>query len=663
MTKPDVYHTISRNSTAGALAASCRYVEALKIAASVCISVFNWMRHEKSRYVPLLDFDVIRGASTTLTLYGYGIGEKVASTGSPAMDYSGPSATRFLLETLPEFVLPPGTIAETISECQQLSTSVSLRSETFLRRIRQATMSSDSMTELLRSGEGVDIILEDLSSIARDVRSRELFQSLLRRAHTVEEYVGDGADATLAKEALQSAYRQLAVLRPDRSLNNMCDALNAAALVQMREVARYGRTIPLLVSNTRDLRKLASLSGDGQSVRADDSIPHLVDKNFLIVSQGILHQTDGRYIAAIDEAMLLDEDVTPLVECCQKLLNFCRHMKSVPINEITVDMLPSADWEMLLFRRSEFERRWSSLFGPQQSAARLDRTELIRLLGAHDWAARLCVDDRDAFNRRLLQFRDQLGDSRPADYEIWSLIMNRANTMPEAGSVNIYAAFDVIWKANDGVLLSQMRMGQPATSLDPEAIEGDHNLQVVALPCYLSAGAAVIVCSFRDSKISPRRYLRFTWLHELDVEGASKRCIQLVQTFERGHSGHYGANVFKRTGELLCNGSPREVLERIQREIGVESIQVLSGRIRSFADVVGIDDIEMQIGITLPDESFSESTVDELARIISETSVIPIVYAYARNLVEEFRRVLFVRGIRPSQEIQAKRESLNERCQ
>lgn len=619
-----------------AIRASSLYASQLTVAASMAIAAFNWLREHRRRYVPLLDFDVISGALPRLALHERGNSDHAYSESALLGDHSGSATLQYLLQNMQELVVPPGTTAEIMFRHQKLTDSLSTRAEQFLRRLHESVNHPASIDSLVKGTEHVDILLDCLRDITVEHQDRALLGAILQRSRSSQEGPESISEDKSTLKVLNTCHQYLMRERPDRPQNNYHDALNAAYVASMFNNSR--ELMPLLISQTRAVLNLQS-----ESVRhltSIDAAAHMplifADKTFLIVTQGILQRTEQRYGPALDEAKLLDQDASQLRDSCETILQHCRDKIGIPRHEITVRSLPEADWAMLLHCRDQFERRWASIFAPAQMVNQRDRQQYLDLLGSKDWAKELKVSDRDTFNRRLWQFYKKLEATRPADYAIWNLIMNRKGL--DAGTRNsaVSALFQVILRDNDGSLLRNIAGGLPMAELNVQILRDTHNVQLAAIPRFVSCGAILTICSFKDMEVSVRRYLRFTWLHICNREQIADICLGLLRaTCEEVDRRPVISTLFFPSTSKAVEESDTEVKKLIARSANLETVQFVASYARSFADIVPLEGQELQMGVTVAVDMLSEELLETIAGFIAESSEVPIDRTYVSMLVQE----------------------------
>ena len=624
-----------------ALHASSRYINELKVAASRSTAAFTWLRHRQSRYVPLFDFDVICGALPRQVLNRQlaALNSGEGRTASIFSDYSGATTLRYLTQVLREFVVPPGTVAEIISQQQALGEKISSRAKQFIARIHAAIKDRSVLNEIMRGTGAVDLLLDDLTEIVQNNRDRNLLADVLERARPAGEFIEQDGDGKRALEVFDSSLKQLQQSRPDRSENNYHDAINAAFVARMFGEGGSHRPVPLLITQTRavlDLQRNLNPRSLYDS-QGSESVPLFGDKTFLIVSQGLLKMTEGIYATALDETKLLYQTSSQIADSCNVLIDYCNSMiaEGMPAQEITVGALPDAQWAMFLHHRQTFERRWGSIFSPMQSATQMDRHQYLQLLRAKDWGDSLRVKDREGFNRKLIQFTRSLEQAREPDHEIWSLILNRNRSTSENLTVRSSQLFDMVWRENDGLLLRAISATQP--SQKPQSVDwaGTHDVQIAIVPNGIAAGAAFIVNSFCDLKISKRRYLNVTWRHSKAPAEIARACAKILEQTHGGSSANsVVANLYTSVGVITANDTSEEELERLAQRETAQTLQLILKHSQVFADIAPLEGVEAQIGVTLQDSMFIPEFVRNLSASMQETCEIPLELNYTVQILE-----------------------------
>ena len=649
MTDTELYPKEVGTSLFDALDRSYMYSSALKIAATMCATNFKWLFLHDLRHIPLLDFDIICGAAPRLSLQKRLSGESLDTEKSFLVKYSGSTTIRYFLEILRDFVIPPGTAAEILSRKERLADELSARSEQFLNRIRDAVNSPDPLQVLVspRHTEVRDLFLEDLTQFSDDFRDKTLVDSLLDRATPIEELLSEKSTDPNVIDAFRSSYAFLQGVRPNFSFNNFHDALNAAVVVRLfnsRKLRASEKIIPVLISRTRAVRQLNDLSRKYLWRETSGEMPFLFTvPEFLVISEGIVARTEGRYKVAVDEAELLEAEAAGLVESCSELMQSYRGLveKGVPSRSISVQDLPDYEWEMLLLRKRLFHKHWGAMFAPSLMASQRDKLEYLRLVLSKDWGPSLCQDDPEAFARSLNNFISELKSERPADYEICHLILTSRD--PHREKIVVRSAFEFYVRDDDGSLLREITTGIPLKQFDSSVLDGDHCRQLVVLPAYLSCGAAVTFGTFRDSKVSSKRYVRLTWLHYGYGPRMASLCLDAL-----GGALHdedvVTARIFFQNDEVVIRDSlaviKGSLVERLNEREGHDCFQVGCAGIFFFVDTQPLEGVEFQVGFTVEERQWSASLQAKLAQIVGETCEIPITTEYVEFVFTQARAFL-----------------------
>jgi hypothetical protein len=544
-------------------------------------------------------------------------------------NYSGPTTIRYLLGILETCLIPPGSAAELLTARERLSEALSARAASFLERIRAAAKSPDPSSILGSSptGEVRNLLLEDLTQFDDDLQEEQMVTALLERSVRAEDVLPPLSNDRNEIEVFKTAYTYLQGRRPKMSLNNFHDSLNAALVVKVfnSSAARgSAKPIPVLVSQTRAVQQLDGLSRNYLRVDPRRDLPSLfADGAFLVISESLRTISDGRYGLIVDHAKELETDCTGLEETTFDLLEASSSIaeSGVPEEEITIKHLPTFDWDLLLFRRELFERRWGGIFAPSIMAAQRDRSYYLDLLMSPAIREQLFHDSPAVSRAALERITNDLRNTPPADYALHLQVIGRGETEPiQVPST----AFSLSLIPNDGTLFRDVHPGSPLNDFDRSILDLDHDVKIAAHPRYLSSGAAITVGSFRQG--SRRRHLSITWLHAVHPPVVLRECFGLLTALHTETPTIQARFCSARKIVALeTSGHDVETLVgRLNECGGTDCVQVTSERGLFFFDTTPLNGVEMQVGFSMPEEFWSPIFLPLLCVVISETSEMPV---------------------------------------
>jgi hypothetical protein len=631
-----------KTNIANALDKTFRYATALSLASSTSFSTFTWLRVNSLRHIPFLDFDVICGASPRLHVQKRFAGETSDQEPTHVVTHPGTAATKHLLETLSSFVIPPGTTAEILDRKRLLSDKLSVHAGVFLKHIRNAVSKSSPINILLDSQHHNtrELLIEDLSSFSEDFKDRSLLQSLLDRATSAKDLLGGDLPNDSAKEVFKASFDFLQARRPSVSTSNVRDAMNAYLLARclgsknMRDVLKV---TPILVSQTRAVQQLGNVFRDqfGKVGRRD--APFLFAGSFfLMVSEGLLARTEGRYMTAADAAAVLAQESKGIADTCADLLRKCNLLIDEGRNpdQIEIDELPSDDWKMLLFQRKLFQKHWGSIVGPLAMVGQRDRQEYLDFLLSFKWRKDLRAGNEESFTRTLREFVGELKETSPEDYDLWDAILKSSEGHRDV--IESGPEFSFFMRQDDGTLLREIASGGAMVPLTQEVLSMTHDIQVAVMPAYLSCGAFFTGKSFRDTSVSSSRYFRFTWLHNSKTTIVANALCDTAKVLSADES-HFNLRVYTSSGEVTdtCLAAElRELLSEMILSTGDgECCLISADSMRCFADLVPLEGTELQFGVTVPVEACTNDVLNQLVRVIATTSEIPLNPYYARHII------------------------------
>ncbi len=637
-----------------ALSGSWKHADSLRVSASSVASTFQWLHANKQQPILLLDYDVICAAIPSLVKNRLNPRSKSQDDLLSVSQFSGPSMLRVLLQRVEECVIPPGTTAELLLGMEGLQHRLSDRARSFVERIRSVLDLEDPTTILRESRHRRtrDLLLEDLTRFDEDIQDQRILQNIMLRAVAVDSLLADSSEQD-SKDigAFKSSYGFLASQRPGMSISNFNDALNAALVVRLFNSTapeQPGR-VPVLISNTRAVRSLNRVSESYlQHLGLAQERPFLFnDVLFLVIGQGLLERTQNRYGVAGDAAAQISRDATAIASGCLDLLGESQQSANRVIKARVGSSYPLPDdLEMLFWRRSEFERKWGSIFAPAAAAAKRDLDASLRLLLSPRSKDALLSDRPDALAATL---GDQLAEMSPIPSEataLWKLFLKHreTGTFSTIGS----SAFSYFLCDNDGTLLREaardilLREDTPIDSLDEK-----HNFRVAMGPAYLSAGTVLSVASFLDPLVAPRRYISITWLHAVDAVAITGELKKLLSSVTPSHSG-VNASIFTNLTRIDVPGDLREAYQEVQKYLNVETeemedaefFQIRAERATVSADLQMLEGTEMQANFTLCVSELKPGIYGAIIGAIIRTLEVPITEVYLRKVMEPISRIL-----------------------
>jgi hypothetical protein len=628
-------------SLLSALENSYKHTSALSAAATVSMHNFRWLQTHRLRHIPLLDFDIICGASPRLGIQKRLSQEADYTEYGLLGNYGGTTSVRYLLGVMKDYVLPPGTAIELLTRKRNLSDRLSERATALVERVEVASRTGDPVAALT-SPAAPNIFREDLTRFSEDVGENALLDRLIARATPVDDILGDEPvpNAT-AVSALRAAYGYLQLARPGYSMNNLNDALNAALVERLFNAPPRGRDtpIPVLVSQTRVvLSSLKEIARDRLRSDARGELPTLInDTTYLVVSENLVLRGEGRYSRAADEAEQLAFDAYTVAAKYGELLELCQDLldRGVRERDIGIDDMPVADWEELLYFQSRFEKQWGSMLAPTHMVAEADAVEYLNELRNANWA-HLMKKDVAKLDRSLRQISAELQERQPPEREMWEIILTRE------AQQGIGAAFFYSLQTDHSGLLRDVNGGLLPKPYDPAFFAGDHDVLIAAIPSYVSCGAALMIGTYRQMSISPVRYVRVTWPHVIDARDLVRTVFNTLKSAGLLREGAHGVVCTSKQlidVSLDSDDPARELIAAMDGTADHECVQMYAPDVRFFADTVPLDGLEFQVGLRLSEESWAV-VAPYFPALISSTNEVKIPEENARIVVREVCKFL-----------------------
>ncbi|HWX59269.1 hypothetical protein [Bradyrhizobium sp.] len=601
----------------------------------------------------LLDFDVVYGALSKMRDKQSTQPEVIEGFPPTPMELLGDAATSYLLRVTPEYVLPPGSTAELLQHQQRLRHSLSGAATRFLEHADKLRTDPSSLQGrgAIHREKVYELLKEDATNFVDDLQGGAFLERVLERAQPIRDYIGDSyklSDSPI--KILRDSYSLLKGKRPWNDKSNFYDAMNAAAVATVLTSSTI--TAPILVTQSPSI-----LSSN------DFGIPELLPKQlmdpsfivfnrplFLLVFETLLSRTEHRYFSAADHAHQLMIDSEYFAGAIESLLRYCKEQedKNTPIESLS--KIPNAKWEMMLFSHETWSKRWWPLFAPMQLATKRDLVQAAELLKAQQPSTRHYLSSEIGTHEGMQTLLSRLKSAEPISDQIWGLIVEAKNA-PETQSQIIRGAltnvlFAISWTHSSGELFAKTVIGSPPDSLDTLTLEGSHSLEINVIPTVLSSGAILRLISFRDLNVSPRRYLRLSWLHALPPADAIRRCWEVFNSLDE--SDETTAIVyFDSTIKRLPISKEWDGLFAADEIMDAQLVEYHRGFFRAFVDLEELDGIELHISLTISDSAATYPILDRIASTIELTSATMIPKKIAFSLLLECLRVV---GAGPKEE-------------
>jgi hypothetical protein len=617
---------------------------ALASAANICATNFRWLHMNGLRHIPLLDFDLISGAMPRLAIEKRLSNEADGAEYGLLGNYGGTTSVQYLLGVMKRYVLPPGTALELLTRKRNLSESISDRAANLLDRIEAGRRSGDPVAGLM-SKDAPDIFREDLTRFYDDVRGSALLDKLISRATPTEELLGEESfpnDRAVA--ALRAAYGFLQLMRPERSVNNFNDALNVALVERLYNARPHGSEIPVLVSQTRVVATLATVS---ERLRTDSrgELPSLInDATYLVVSENLVLRADDRYATAADEAEVLAEDANTLASRLRDLLRHCQKLAAedrLRERDIAAELMPFDDWEELLFLQRRFEKHWGSMLAPARMVVQHDAPEYLNVLCNGHW--RLRNRDVVEIEKSIRQLREEVEGREPQpEQAMWKIILNR-----EAEPA-VRAAFDYSEQIDEPVLLREANEGLPPRQYEASKFANDHDVVIAAIPRFVSGGALTLG-TYRKKAVSPLRYVKLTWSHGIPARAVIEKVFDSVSAAGFDLTG---ATAVICTPNALAKHSvgtgnvAEEIIAAFDANRDSECLHVYASDVKFFVDTVPLDGLEFQVGLHMSEKSW-KAFGPFAARLVSQTNGVELQEAQASIVLGDLAGFL---GLSPKEE-------------
>lgn len=611
----------------------------------------------------LFDFDILRSA------FPSDPARKASDDAGDAIQQSihYPRRLRLLLGTREPYSLPIGTLQEVSREISSLSGRVVSR-KTELSAIRESLRSRGGRRtpwhEIVRRlgprpghriAELVDSLTEEYSVLT------SLHQVIVQSAHVPIENLFAKDDDIAGDQAFNDALAQLDLRRPDRTENNLADALNIAccASVTTHAFQAYQRTsrfdadhpLPVLITNTDAVRSIQVLSHVPRQLRV--LVPELekVDSLsfgglYFVVRELLSRRFEGRPQLRVAwlrrflrSAAVCDRSFSAIANAVGA--------KSIRSNRRGI---PAARLQPYLVRRfrESMERAWDSLLRVVEAETSLETTlQEQQLRGVvskkalsaldHGQPDQLIDDIRSLLarvtgNPRLVAARDLI-ECSPPEYAFGVAEVPEAKILFRLKKQRISPTLD-----------HAVRLGSPGN--DP-MVGGPSDFRQTALFKGTRRPFVAMDVEFPDAGAAevPTKRLTCTWEHhEGNPRETAVLALETVSHLQK---------VAKVPGDLGCEiylGAERRkfnlrevpfenVLDFAGSNADITYVRSWCGPVGFFADVKPFDrDIpELQVAFRLPEQLLTEVTMQFLGDLIKRSSGAPLKVSVVLGLLQWLR--------------------------
>jgi hypothetical protein len=666
MIKGFMYGSIPPNDK---LMRNLHFATRLAATAYACQANFTWLTsNDQYKHITLLDFDVIGGALPTLTLYKAAMEAQEqahqketrgieSSPAQPEISESqfefnrlfGPHRVRFHLENMGEFTLPHGSAVELLEWKNKLSSWISDRSRSFIRRVREVSQinSPDPATAILNisksTGRVSDILLEEINSLDHEasslegvVNDLELLEQLLDHATPIEELIGSSARERRSGEAFREIYSYLQAVRPQRKNNNLNDAINVTLLVRLFNAPAHERyRMPVLISQTRSLEKFSSQSGWFRLPRDQEPPVLIQDELYLMVTHSLLKWCENRYQGVIDEAEMLHFRA-------KELANLYRDLS----RELTSDKDRGHSnylWELIQHKLEVFQSEWLQPFKEAINSAKLDRAVFSNQVITSRMTRDLKVKHPDKLNQHIQHFLDALIPKLEA-YQIPifdSLDEGFTHTSKEDNQEQeMDKRFDLSVVENDGTLLQEVEVGELFDA--QENIKANNDVRYVLHLKSIPVGALLAVDLWKDESKN-HHYTAIVWPHNIGALKMWVKGVELLYTClntKLAKSANCSYTLFTRTKKLVGSDTLEHVPQALLQVLKPDKnrywgdyLEIDVGQFTFFTDIEALEGKEMQAGLIMDSIRWDSHLQKAIATTMAETSSFPFPASQYRDIL------------------------------
>ena len=576
---------------------------------------FEWLRINNASHINLLDADVIYGAlprfSATVAVQDT---LRKSDTEFEIENLIGPLTVRNYLSTIESYCLPLGSYIEVERKLNQLNFETTQHASK-LKSDFDALKTKMSFAKIRRrySEKNLSAVIKTrLMQIAQKAEEVDLVENLIDRATDIDELIGHEDDSK-AEEAYHNMLNTLSTERPDRSVSNYCDALNAGTVVQVfnQNAQKSGAfRLPVLISTTKSILKSEQILSNQLQLRDEFSKRPLVVSNerYLFISQNLINYVGANRLTVIVDYMeRMQQDIQNLATFCTQFLKGTNSTQQSDEDAI-VDM-DRTDQDYLRDLMNRFSREWKHLLSPHIRTRDLDRVRLINQLFSPEIERKLdsykSTEVQKAAEILQERLRNQVGYDRNFWQEIESFSICTHSNSPASNPKRSIFQLSVV--EPDGTPLTLCKPAEPfehAGLTNINSLGEPHEIRILAHTTLKFGGAAFALDTWRNASKSQLRWVRLTWHHTEDLVKIMEIGLNAVSRIAQKNVDSDIRIEVKICSEEKVETiliSPTENLRNVFKDReGVTYIEMRLDSYIWFADITLLENVELQAGLVFP---------------------------------------------------------------
>ena len=619
------------------------YTEKLIISAANMFFNFTWLDVHQKNYIPLLDYDILRYAFPSIAVkrdielrHSKNIvQESTESTDADVLslhNFIGPHTLSVLLESIVDYCLPEGAVAELLIHIEKQKRELSAEASDLLQTIERGLHEHNPVEMILNDSfswkEKTHIILKEIEEVITGVHELDIYESILTCNTPIKELTGTQTD-TESLKAYREASLQLNSQRPLKNKNNYHDALNYALFVkafnnQIRKVPMRG--IPLMFSNTNIMLSLNVKNWiHGNEI---DDLRLLNNSHYLVMDQFLLNYCDKNYKMAANESSEIGQCLRAMYALLKQMIDACKKHteQGKPESDLTEEDLPKYEREMFQHYKERLTQRWRPIFDVPLRSIACDRIEYLN---------KILIEqaNHSGYEAALVNLKDIIYKHKNLYDSIWMPIQRRAETDIPHLSYKIFN-IEVSLMQNEGLLLTEIDPQKSAIGLD-EMNKQKYDIFVCGHFKNHSISGALFTLGIYKNHKSSERYITFIWQYGTDRLTIMNYGIKLMELFKDSDDLKLDCKIYTQEEEIDIEYVSVENIVKKTEKYEYDFIKMRIDGVSFQADIYPVEHRELQAIYRLPESKWSMEVLNLLVGAISNTHFFTLPFNTYREAIEK----------------------------
>jgi len=605
--------------TRSCLSAVLKYIHALGTAALACRHNFTWLELSNGNTIPLFGPDLLAAALPSLGQMRATYNPPQDTSDSQINEFLGPNTLKHFITVCPRYSLPQGTLLE-LTNLQKQSRQDTLKHSEDLERSFHQTIATLSRRTARARAIDVSAIADQFAAFSSGIQEFDLLTSVLNRATPLEDLVSSKR-AMFDRPAYETFFSQLQKDRHGTPESNHCNAINAGIIVSLvnNSFRDSQLLLPVLISNAEvmlDNSRLIEKSLQLRDLHAH--LPSLVGNTmFFILFQTISNKVDRSFGIGADHCAQIQITCDRIGHLIEELLG------QIPSDAMELPLTDGVIEYHYLALRAEISfllRDWGPTFTPLAHAEQLDRIGWMNSILSNRYVNILPAPSSQRMKRSIQTLRDHLRERIDrSEFWQWASSISIFDKNGKPSKADRYCVYTMV--PNDGTPLTMVKDEHPMEPIDPSILAGEHNVRVLARSESWEPTSAIAIDSWRTNR-SRVRWLRFVWLHNSDLEYLWNRAVSAMRVLLSPKDVPRDRLKFRFfTSRGLLKGSHRPGCWKLPiGRFDSETIGFFDVKMADFtfyADIVPLEDIELQAGLIVPAHLWSRKTKEVLLGLLA----------------------------------------------